>query len=57
MDLYETFEVKAPIQEVWDFTQDPNPVGPRIPGCEEVSVAAKQSQKSRIKIAAGSIQN
>lgn len=50
-----SFNVRAPIDKVWQFITDPDQVAPCLPGCEKVEVTGPNTYRASIKVALGPI--
>ncbi len=55
IDIKETFEVDAPITEVWSFIMDPRRVAPCMPGAQLDEVVDERTFLGNIKIKVGAI--
>ncbi len=53
MLIEEKFNVKSPIQKLWDFLLNPETVAPCIPGCEKVEPINDKEYNSIIKAKVG----
>ena len=47
------FQVKAPIQKVWDFVIDPNKMGKCLPDLKSLEVGADSQFTARVRIGVG----
>ncbi|MFP6627126.1 MAG: SRPBCC family protein [Deltaproteobacteria bacterium] len=55
IDIKETFEVDAPIEDVWSFIMDPRRVAPCMPGAQLDEVVDERTFLGSIKIKVGAI--
>jgi uncharacterized protein len=55
MQVEEKFNIKAPIQEVWNFSIDPDKLGPCIPGLEEVERVDDRTYNAVLKVKVGPV--
>jgi carbon monoxide dehydrogenase subunit G len=55
IQLTNEFTVPAPINEVWDFFQDPQKVAPCVPGAELNEIVDQNNYKGRVKVKMGPV--
>ena len=55
IQLQNEFTVPAPINEVWNFFQDPQKVAPCVPGAELNEIVDQNNYKGRVKVKMGPV--
>lgn len=53
MEFHETFTIKAPIQQVWDFLWNPRQMLECVPGCEDVEQVDENNFRVLLKVKVG----